>query len=383
MGLVAFGEQTVPSGIAALLIAMMPVWVAILGRIFLGERLPRAGGRRHRRRVRRRRDPRRTVGARRRRSARSARPASRASSRRSPGRAGRCSRRIGPTLPRRPLVATGLQMVLGGLVLAAVAHGHRRGRHVRPRRRSPAIRCIALLYLTVVGSLLAFTVYGWLLRVAPLPLVDDLRLRQSGRRGHPRRDRPQRADRPADGRRRRDHRGAVALIVTARGRMPAAGRRQTSGRPGRAGPGSPRRRPRAPSPTADAQTATPSRTRADQAGALPALGRPRLAAERPVLAVAEGVVGLDERVELARALVDDGRLRVAQVALDRELVRVAVGAVDLDRVERGLDRVLGGVPLGEARLAGVAQALVLEPAGPPDEQPARSRCPRPSWRSSA
>src|SRR4249919_3894870 len=41
MGLVAFGEQTVPSGIAALLIAMMPVWVAILGGIFLGERLPR------------------------------------------------------------------------------------------------------------------------------------------------------------------------------------------------------------------------------------------------------------------------------------------------------------------------------------------------------
>ena len=41
MGMVAFGEQTVPSGIAALLIAMMPVWVAIFGGIFLGERLPR------------------------------------------------------------------------------------------------------------------------------------------------------------------------------------------------------------------------------------------------------------------------------------------------------------------------------------------------------
>ncbi|MBI3748831.1 MAG: EamA family transporter, partial [Chloroflexi bacterium] len=41
MGMVSFGEQTVPSGITALLIAMMPVWVAILGRVFLGERLPR------------------------------------------------------------------------------------------------------------------------------------------------------------------------------------------------------------------------------------------------------------------------------------------------------------------------------------------------------
>ena len=59
MGMVAFGEQTIPSGIAALLIAMMPVWVAIFGRIFLGERLPRIAGGRDRRRLRRRRDPRR------------------------------------------------------------------------------------------------------------------------------------------------------------------------------------------------------------------------------------------------------------------------------------------------------------------------------------
>ena len=40
MGMVAFGEQTVPSGITALLIGLMPVWVAVFGRIFLGERLP-------------------------------------------------------------------------------------------------------------------------------------------------------------------------------------------------------------------------------------------------------------------------------------------------------------------------------------------------------
>ena len=82
-----------------------------------------------------------------------------------------------------------------------------------------------------------------------------------------------------------------------------------------------------------------------------------------------------QRVQLARALVDDRRLRVAQVALDRELVRVAVRAVDLDRVERRLDGVLGRVPLGEARLAGVAQALVLEPAGLPARAAGRSRCP--------
>ncbi|HSL77903.1 MAG TPA: EamA family transporter, partial [Candidatus Limnocylindrales bacterium] len=41
MGGVAWGEQTIPSGIAALLIGMMPVWVAIFGRVLFGERLPR------------------------------------------------------------------------------------------------------------------------------------------------------------------------------------------------------------------------------------------------------------------------------------------------------------------------------------------------------
>jgi drug/metabolite transporter (DMT)-like permease len=29
----------------------------------------------------------------------------------------------------------------------------------------------AFLYLTVIGSLVAFTTFGWLIRVAPLPLV--------------------------------------------------------------------------------------------------------------------------------------------------------------------------------------------------------------------
>jgi drug/metabolite transporter (DMT)-like permease len=41
MGMVAYGEQSVPSGITALIIALMPVWVAVLGRLFLREKLPR------------------------------------------------------------------------------------------------------------------------------------------------------------------------------------------------------------------------------------------------------------------------------------------------------------------------------------------------------
>ena len=69
MGAVAWGEQTVPSGIAALLIAMMPVWVAIFGRVFLHERLPLAATLGIGDRDGRSRDPRRPVDrARRRRS---------------------------------------------------------------------------------------------------------------------------------------------------------------------------------------------------------------------------------------------------------------------------------------------------------------------------
>jgi drug/metabolite transporter (DMT)-like permease len=169
MGMVAFGEQTIPSGIAALLIAMMPVWVAILGGIFLGERLPRLavvgivvgfvgvailvgpsalGG----------------TGA--------LDPLGLAACLLSPiaWSAGSLFASQRAVLPSRPLVATGLQMLLGGLVLAAMAtiSGELGSFDPAAVTRDSVV---ALVYLTVVGSLLAFTVYGWMLRVAPLPLV--------------------------------------------------------------------------------------------------------------------------------------------------------------------------------------------------------------------
>ena len=74
------------------------------------------------------------------------------------------------TLPGQPLVATGLQMLCGAGVLAVMAllSGE-------PARFDLAAisreSFLALAYLTVIGSLLAFTVYGWLLRVAPLPWI--------------------------------------------------------------------------------------------------------------------------------------------------------------------------------------------------------------------
>ena len=168
-GLVAFGELTLPSGIAALLVALMPVWVAILGGIFLGDRLPRLavigiaigfagvgilvgpsafGG----------------VGA--------LDPVGLAACLIAPiawaGGSLFASRRA--VLPSRPLVATGLQMSLGGLVLAVAAafSGELTTFDAGAVTRDSFL---AFVYLTVIGSILAFTVYGWMLRAAPLPLV--------------------------------------------------------------------------------------------------------------------------------------------------------------------------------------------------------------------
>src|SRR3954447_21387833 len=84
--------------------------------------------------------------------------------------------------------------------------------------------------------------------------------------------------------------------------------------------------------------------------------------------VAERVLGLHHLVDLRRALVDDRRARVAEVALDPVLGREAVRAEHLDRHVRGLERRLRRVPLRKARLARRALALVLHPRGLHDEQ---------------
>jgi drug/metabolite transporter (DMT)-like permease len=168
MGLVAWGEQTVPSGITALLIALMPVWVAVLGRVFFAERLPRAA----------------VAGV-------------------AIGLAGVAIlvgpsdnpvERFAPTgiaalivspmcwssgslfsahraeLPVQPLVATGGQMLSGALVLTAFALATGEPARLDLRAISPA-SIGALAYLTVIGSLVAFTTYVALLRIAPLPLI--------------------------------------------------------------------------------------------------------------------------------------------------------------------------------------------------------------------
>lgn len=168
MGMVAWGEQTVPSGIAALLIAVMPVWVAVLGRVFFGERLPRVA----------------VFGI-------------------AVGLAG-VAILVGPSdggadglqlarvaalivspicwssgslfsahrakLPPRPLVATGGQMLAGAVALTCMALVT--GEFGRLRLDAISTESlVALVYLTVIGSLVAFTSYVLLLRIAPLPLI--------------------------------------------------------------------------------------------------------------------------------------------------------------------------------------------------------------------
>ena len=169
MGMVALGERTVPSGIAAILVALLPVWVAILGRAFFNERLPWSAvlgiaiglvgvvilvgpfGQAGRFAF----DPFGIVvllvsplawGA---------------------GSLFASHRAI---LPRRPLTATGAQMVCGGalLMLGAVVFGEFRG--FDPAAISSR-SLIGLVYLTSIGSLVGFTTYVWLLRVAPLPKI--------------------------------------------------------------------------------------------------------------------------------------------------------------------------------------------------------------------
>ncbi len=167
MGMVALGELTVPSGIAALVIAMMPLWVAVFGRVLLGERLPglAVGGI--------------VVGL--------------------AGvtflvwpfgggagydLAGLVAVTLSPIFwslgslfsahrarqPARPLLATSIQMLAGSATLAILAlFGGEWGSFRVEAISTDSI--VAFVYLTFIGSLLAFTTYVWVLRKAPLPLI--------------------------------------------------------------------------------------------------------------------------------------------------------------------------------------------------------------------
>jgi drug/metabolite transporter (DMT)-like permease len=164
-GVVSIAEQEVPSALAALLIASIPLWVILMRRA-AGERLPYASvlavlvG---------------FAGV-----ALLLKPGEQSGDATVLGLAA-CviaavmwaggsfaSPRV--RLPRDPLVSTGWQMFLGGLVCAVVGLALGEASDVHASEFSLR-SLLALGYLIVFGSWLAFTAYAWLLQNAPISKV--------------------------------------------------------------------------------------------------------------------------------------------------------------------------------------------------------------------
>jgi drug/metabolite transporter (DMT)-like permease len=157
---VAWAEKRVPTGTASLVIATIPLWMALFDRIACGQGLSRLAvvglvlG---------------FAGA-----AVLAGPGSASIDTAglivllvaaSAWAAGSLYSRRAP-LPRRPLVSSSMQMLVGGALLLVVGLGSgERIHHVSTES------ALAVAYLVVFGSILAFSTYAWLLRVARTSLV--------------------------------------------------------------------------------------------------------------------------------------------------------------------------------------------------------------------
>jgi drug/metabolite transporter (DMT)-like permease len=74
------------------------------------------------------------------------------------------------SLPRDPLVSVSWQMLLGGLAIAVVALLAGEASEVRPEAFSTR-SVLAVAYLVVFGSWVAYSAYGWLLQNAPISRV--------------------------------------------------------------------------------------------------------------------------------------------------------------------------------------------------------------------
>jgi drug/metabolite transporter (DMT)-like permease len=165
-GLVVLAEVTVPSGIMSLIIALVPLWMALIDRVFLGHEVGWKttlglvlgfGGAVL------------LIGS-------TALDAGAPLSGMAIGvvatlswtGASLYSRNA--QLPKRPLVGAGMEMLIGGAVLVVV--GVLRGELalVRPEDFSTQ-SLLALLYLITIGSWVGYTAYVWLLRNARTSLV--------------------------------------------------------------------------------------------------------------------------------------------------------------------------------------------------------------------
>lgn len=165
-GLVVLAERTVASGLVSLLIALVPLWMALIDRIVLRNRVGILvtfglvlgfGGELL------------LIGT----------TALDSTAPMSGMLTGVCASLLwtgaslysrNAPLPARPLVGAGMEMLIGGavLVLAGVARGELS--LIRPDHFSLA-SMLALLYLITIGSWVGYTSYVWLLRNARTSLV--------------------------------------------------------------------------------------------------------------------------------------------------------------------------------------------------------------------
>jgi drug/metabolite transporter (DMT)-like permease len=162
-GGVAWSEQRIDSGVAALLIATVPLWIALFDRVFGGRRLPRAsvlglvvglGG------VAMLVGPVGSAGI----DAIGALAALVAAV----GWAGGSLYARGAAVPGDLLLGSAMQMLAGGTLLAVAGTASGEASHVH----TPSLASLgALAYLVVVGSIVAFSAYVWLMRTAPTSIV--------------------------------------------------------------------------------------------------------------------------------------------------------------------------------------------------------------------
>jgi drug/metabolite transporter (DMT)-like permease len=161
-GGLAWAQQTVPSGVAALLVGSIPLWMALLDRVVFGKRLHASanlglvGG---------------FVGLAFLVDPFGAGAVDRVGALVAVGgafawAAGSLYSR-GAALPQRPLVSAGLAALCGGILLslASAVTGE------LDDARFSAESLGAVAYLVVAGTLVGFSAYVWLLRAAPTSLV--------------------------------------------------------------------------------------------------------------------------------------------------------------------------------------------------------------------
>lgn len=164
-GAVVWAERTIPSGLTALIIALVPLWMALLDRLFFGGRLRARtvigliagfGGAALLLRLN-------AVGG-------VDVPGMLVAVGASLSWATGSLLSRGVALPRRPLVGVGMEMLIGGaaLALAGVVAGELGRIDVS---RFSAASLLGLAYLIVIGSWVGFTSYLWVLRVARTSLV--------------------------------------------------------------------------------------------------------------------------------------------------------------------------------------------------------------------